>query len=45
MPISTKLDRKHAWGMWIQISSNNGTGVINGPALYILNINLLLVNR
>jgi len=30
-PISTKLGRKHAWGMGIQISSNKGAGPFWGP--------------
>jgi len=30
-PISTKLGRKHAWGMGIQICSNKGTGPLWGP--------------
>jgi len=30
-PISTKLGRKHAWGMRIQICSNKGAGPYWGP--------------
>jgi len=30
-PISTKLGRKHTWGMGIQICSNKGAGPIWGP--------------
>jgi len=30
-PISTKLGRKHAWGMGIQICSNKGAGPFWGP--------------
>jgi len=31
MPISTKLGRKHAWGMGIQICSNKRAGPFWGP--------------
>jgi len=31
MPISTKLGRKHAWKMGIQICSNKGAGPFCGP--------------
>jgi len=31
MPISIKLNRKHAWGMGIQICSNKGAGSFWGP--------------
>jgi len=30
-PISTKLDRKHAWGVEIQMCSNKGAGLFWGP--------------
>jgi len=30
-PISTKLGRKHAWGMEIQICSNKGAGPFWSP--------------
>jgi len=31
MPISTKLGRKHVWGMEIQICANKGAGPFWGP--------------
>jgi len=31
LPISTKLGRKHAWRMGIQICSNKGAGPFWGP--------------
>jgi len=30
-PISTKLGRKHVWGMGIQVCSNKGAGPLWGP--------------
>jgi len=38
-PISTKVGRKHAWEMGIQICSNKGAGPIRGKIRKIL-INL-----
>jgi len=35
-PISTKLVRKHAWGMGIQTFSNKGAGPIRGKIRQIL---------
>jgi len=41
-PISTKLDRKHAWGMGIQICSNKGAGPFWGSIRG--NIRKILIN-
>jgi len=47
-PISTKLGRKHAWEMGIQIGSNKGVGPFWGPIrgkIRTILINLLLMNK
>jgi len=44
-PISTKLGKKHAWGMEIQICSNKGTGPFWGPIKGKIRKNLINLQK